>query len=385
MENTKRTAAGLIFSNIHDSTIPELTQTRTMASVPFGGRYRLVDFALSNIVNSEIKKIGIITHNNYRSLLEHLGDGRDWDLSRFCGGIKILSPFITAYENESAAKVYTSRLEALGAVLNFILGCDEEYMVLSDCDVICNIDIADVIESHIDSSADMTIVTKRICPENYRLKSKVFVASADADGRLTDICEYKEENCQESEIEVSMNILVIERQYLLNIISDATAHGYTSFERDVIGRRLLVDNYRVYRYDGYFAMINSLESYYSSSMELLVPEVRRQLFAVTDRPVLTRTRNIPPALYTSESRAVNSLIADGCVIEGTVENSVLFCGVKVGKGSFVRDSILFDSTYVGDGADISSVVTDKNVLIKDGRLLAGYTTAPFFIGRGRSV
>ena len=162
-------AAGLIFSNIHDTTIPELTRTRTMASVPFGCRYRLVDFALSNMVNAGITKVGIITHNNYKSLLEHLGSGRDWDLEREVGGIKILPPFITSYENAFSDRVYSSRLEALIAVMSFISECSEEHIVLSDCDVICNIDLAEVIDKHAMRGADITIVTKRISPQGFSL------------------------------------------------------------------------------------------------------------------------------------------------------------------------------------------------------------------------
>ncbi len=383
--NSKAAAAGLIFSNIHDSTIPELTRTRTMASVPFGCRYRLIDFALSNLVNAGLTKVGIITHNNYRSLLEHLDDGRDWDLSRFSGGIKILPPFITAYENESAERAYSSRLEALAAVMNFISGCDEEFLVLSDCDVILNIDLADVISRHIENDADITVVTKRLPASYGRLTPRVTVASADTYGRLTDFSKYNPDEVTDNEPEISLNIMVVGRQYLMNIVKDAASHGYTSFERDVIGRRIGEDNFMVYRYDGYFSLINSLEGYYTSSMELLSPEVRRQLFGIEDRPILTKTHNLPPAIYTAESKVVNSLIADGCVIEGTVENSVLFRGVKVGRGSIVHDSILFGDTYVGDGAELRCIITERNVLIKDGRNLAGHESAPFFIGKGKSV
>ena len=139
------TAAGLIFSNIHDISIPEMTAERTMASIPFGGRYRLVDFTLSNMVNSGIDKVGIITHNNYRSLMDHIGNGKDWDLARRSGGIMILPPFVTAYENPRANQLYTTRLEALMGVREYITHCDEDVIVLSDSDVVCNIDLSDVI------------------------------------------------------------------------------------------------------------------------------------------------------------------------------------------------------------------------------------------------
>ena len=155
-------AAGLIFSNIHDASIPELTTRRTMASIPFGGRYRLIDFALSNMVNSGITKVGVITHYNYQSLLDHIGNGKDWDLARRSGGIKILPPFITAYDNEVAGKVYSTRLEALMGVLNFIDRCDEQALVLSDCDVICNVGLSNALAEHERNEADITLITATV-------------------------------------------------------------------------------------------------------------------------------------------------------------------------------------------------------------------------------
>ena len=157
------TVAGLIFSNIHDNNVPELTQKRTMASVPYGGRYRLIDFTLSNMVNAGISKIGILTQYNYQSLLDHVGSGKDWDLSRSDGGLKIIPPFITAYDNASkSTQSYTHRLESLMGAYSFISKSKEDYFVLSDCDIICNIDLKDVIKFHVENGADITLVTKNV-------------------------------------------------------------------------------------------------------------------------------------------------------------------------------------------------------------------------------
>ena len=142
------TAAGIIFSNIHESTIPELTGQRTMASIPFGGRYRLIDFALSNMVNSGITKVGVVTHYNYQSLLDHIGNGKDWDLARYDGGIKILPPFITAYDNNTTGRAHSTRLGALMGIMDFINRCNEDVLVLSDCDVICNVDLKEALLMH---------------------------------------------------------------------------------------------------------------------------------------------------------------------------------------------------------------------------------------------
>lgn len=175
------TAAGIIFSNIHDANLPELTRMRTTASVPFACRYRFIDFALSNMVNSNIYNISVITHYNYQSLMDHLGSGKDWDLARRSGGIKILPPNITAYANGSN-DLYRTRLEALKSVANAIARISDEYVVLSDCDVICNIDFNDMIEDHIKYGADMTIAVKHMKLSPGQAKMSVLYES-DCDGK----------------------------------------------------------------------------------------------------------------------------------------------------------------------------------------------------------
>ena len=376
------TAAGIVFSNIHDESLPELTRLRTMASVPFGGRYRLIDFALSNMVNSGISKVGVITHYNYQSLLDHIGTGKDWDLARRSGGIKILPPFITAYDAKGVGHLYSTRLEALLGVVNFISRCTEDVVVLSDCDTICNIDISDVIDRHEETGADFTVVVKRIT-EGGITSPRHSVIFSDAEGRITDATEFSDDIRPGQEI--STNIMVINRMYLLNILGDAAAHGYTSFFRDVIARNIHHANDRVYHYDGYYALVSSLAGYFDCSMQLLRADVRDALFGVAERPIYTKVRNSAPTIYRTGSSVGNTLIADGCIIEGTVENSIIFRGVKVGRGSVVRNSILLQDTVVGSGVSLNCVVTDKNTMVRDGRVLSGHETMPFFIGKGIMV
>lgn len=379
------TAAGLIFSNIHDSSIPELTRRRTMASVPFGCRYRLIDFALSNMVNSDITKIGIITHYNYQSLLDHIGTGKDWDLARRSGGIKILPPFITAYENAASSRVYSSRLEALMGVMNFISRCNEDYIVLSDCDVVCNIDLKDVIYFHEKNGADITVVTKKLDATAHELNAHVMVVDTDADGRIQDFVEYTGSENEQGEIDISTNIMVMKRTYLQDEVLNSMAHGYTSFYRDIIGKNKRKSKFMAYRYDGFYELISSMESYFKCSMQMLEPEVREKLFCERNRPVLTKVRNSAPTKYSSDAKVTNSLVADGCVIEGEVENSIIFRGVHIGRGTVVKNCVLLQDTYVGEKAELNCVVTDKNVLIKDERHLSGHESMPFFIGKGISV
>jgi glucose-1-phosphate adenylyltransferase len=375
------TAVGLIFSNIHDTSIPELTRMRTIGSVPFGGRYRLIDFALSSMVNSGISKIGIVTHNNYQSLLDHLGNGKDWDLARRSGGIKILPPYISAFDNAAANKFYTSRLEALMGTVNFLSRCNEDYIVMSDCDVICNIDLDDVITKHAETGADITFVTKKNELVGVGKEEQLTLIKADENGNVTDVISDK----YNEDYQLYVNIMVMKRQYLLNVIENAISHGQHSFLHDIIMHNVGKAKYMVYEYDGFYAHIGSMASYFECSMKLLENDARDRLFGIKNRPVLTKVRNSAPTRYCEGAKVVNSVVAEGCVIEGTVENSIIFRGVKVGKGAVVKNSILFQDTYVCEGASLNCVIADKNVIIKDGRTLSGHESMPFYIGKKMSV
>ena len=376
------TAVGLIFSNIHDNTIPELTRKRTLGSVPFGGRYRLIDFTLSSMVNSGISKVGVVTHNNYQSLLDHLGNGKDWDLARRSGGIKILPPYITSFENAASNKYYSSRLEALMGTVNFLNRCEEDYVVMSDCDVICNIDLNKVIESHIASNAAITFIVKKADIAGHNENEKVCAVEFDENNNLTEIAERK---INEGVSNIYVNMMVVRRDYLLNVIQEAIARGYKSFLYDIIIRNIGKENYKVYNYDGWYAQIGSLESYFECSMKLLDNDARARLFGIKNYPILTKVRNSAPTRYCEGAKVINSVVAEGCIIEGTVENSIIFRGVHVGKGAVVKNSILFQDSYVCPDATLNCVIADKNVMIKDGRTLSGHSSMPFYIGKDVTV
>ncbi len=375
------TAAGLIFSNIHDQSIPEMTRRRTMASIPYGCRYRLVDFALSNMVNSNITNVGIITHYNYQSLMDHVGTGKDWDLARRSGGIKILPPYVAAYENVASGKLYENRLEALMGAVNFINRCGADYIVLSDCDGILNIDLNAVIEDHIASGAYMTVVTKKIDKGMHPFEIPVSVLKVDEDNRIVDLEDKVPKNNQI----ISTNITVIARSELQTIINESLARGYKSFHRDIIAKNLKKKLFRAYPYEGWYSVVSSLESYYKNSMALLGTEARRGLFGDPDRQIYTKIRNSAPTKYAEGAKVTNSLLADGCVIEGEVENCIIFRNVHIGKGTVVKNCILLQDTYVGANVTLNCVITDKNAVVKDDRTLSGHETMPFFIGKGQMV
>ena len=376
-------AAGLIFSNIHDASIPELTKPRTMASIPFGGRYRLIDLALSNMVNSDITTVGLITHDNYQSLLDHIGTGKDWDLARRSGGIRILPPFITS-SSRGDGKLYQTRLEALVGVRNFIENCGADHVIISDCNMICNIDFTDALDNHIDNDADITVITKLVNTHELKfpLDRYIKVVEYNEKGEITDYCTYDN---QQGELHINTNMMIIKREYLLSLVNEAESRGYDSFSRDVMIRNLGKHRFFAYEYDGYFNYIDSMQKYFFCNMKMLDSSKRKLVFHVKNRPIYTKVRNSAPTRFTESAKVTNSIIADGCVIEGVVENSILFRGVKVGKGTVIKNSILLQNTYTGDDVYLNCVVTDKDVTIKNGKMLSGHETLPFYIGKGTTV
>ena len=372
--------AGIIFSNIHDENISELTKIRSIASVPFGCRYRLIDFALSNMVNSNISNINVITNTNYNSLIDHLGSGKDWDLSRRSGGLKIFSPNRLAQQSKAG---YDTRLGTLRTLSAVIESMKDDYVVLSDCDVICNIDFSEIVEEHEKSNADMTLVVKKMTVDRETARRNSFVRSDD-NGRITDILIRP--NDFAGTADMILNMIVMSRKYLYEIVCDAQVHNYTSFSIDILARYMKTRNYKIYRCDGHFACISSLEHYFAENMALLNDKsLYSELFGIESRPIYTKVRNSAPTYYAKGSSVKNSLVADGCVIEGEIENCVLFRGVKVGKGAKLKNSILFQDVYVGGDVSLDCVIADKNVVIRDGRTLSGCETLPYYIEKGKML
>ena len=373
---------GIIFSNIHDNNLPELTRLRTMASVPYGCRYRFIDFALSNMVNSGVTSIGIITQANYQSLSDHIGTGKDWDLASRAGGIKLIPPNMTAFAQDNRRAHVTTRLESLKSATVYIASRNEELVVLSDCDVICNVDLGDMIDFHQKTGADITVAVKKttLTPETAM---KNVIVKSDDEGRMNDMLIYPRD--VSGECSISLNIMVLRRDRLLEIIADASAHGYTSFNTDILLNHKNLYKIMTYEYDGYFACVSSLSEYFTCSMELLDPAVRHALLEVKNRPVYTKVRNSPPTRYTEGSFVKNSLLADGCVISGHVENSIIFRGVTVSAGAVVKNSIVMQSSFIGKNCSLNCAILDKNVVIKDDRILSGHQTIPFYVPKNSIV
>ena len=374
-------AIGIIFANLHERNIPELTRSRTIGSVPFGCRYRLIDFTLSNMVNSGITDVRVVTQYNYQSLMDHIGSGKDWDLARRSGGIKVLPPNMRYNQNYTGGA--HSRLESLMSISASISHIDEDYVIMADCDGICNIDLEDLLRDHIAHNADITMMVKRTRLEGP-LGETATIVTADDSGRIIDLA--MNPKYAEGERDVALNITVINTSYLQNVVQEAIAHGFTSMTRDVMMRNRFERNYRIYRYDGAFATISSMEDYYATSMALIGnPAFRSALFGIEQRPVLTKVRNSAPTRYTDGSVVKDSLIADGCTVDGTVENCILFRGVKIGRGAVVKNCILFQDTLVGENVFMNCVISDKNAVIRDGNVLSGHPSKPYYIGKGQML
>ncbi len=367
---------GLIFASLHDSTVIELTKHRTMGSTLFGGRYRLIDFPLSNMVNSGITQVGIITKSNYGSLLNHLGAGREWDLSRKKGGLHLLPPFS---QNVSDG-VYRGRLEALNNVWSYVEHSKCEYVVLSDCDYVANINFDNVIRQHKETEADITIVCGKY-KYSEESASGVDVLEMDETGRVNSVLV---DPLISGECNISLDMFVMRKDFLRKLVKDAASKNQYSLVRDCLQPRVKELKIMGYAFDGYFSRIDSVKHYYEANLALLNPENRKQLFK-PEAPIYTKIGDNAPVKYGLESKASNSLIADGCVIEGTVENSILFRGVKIGKGSVVKNCILMQGTTIGEDCSLTAVITDKNVTTENGRVLTGSDSYPVYISKNAKL
>lgn len=366
---------GLVFANMHDTTLGDMTKNRTMGSVMFGGRYRLIDFPLSNMVNSGISEVGVITKSNYQSLLDHLGSAREWDLARKKGGLYILPPF-----GNVESTLYRGRIEALYGAMSFIKHSRAKYVILSDCDVVTNIDYKPIVAAHIESGADITAVAHTGVYSSDDIKTST-VFNVDADKNVTSVLINPDIS---GTCTTSLNVFVMSMDFLIETVNDAMARGNVSFERNILQEKCRELKIKIYEYDNYFSKLNSPESYFKSNMALLEPENARKLFG-PKRSIYTKVSDNAPVKYDLDSKVSNSLIADGCIIEGEVENSVLFRGVKVGKGAKVKNCILMQGTVVGDNAELNYLITDKNVSICENHILTSSPQYPMYVGKGASV
>ncbi|MEQ2383350.1 glucose-1-phosphate adenylyltransferase subunit GlgD [Lachnospiraceae bacterium CLA-AA-H58] len=379
MVNSNANAIGIIFPNSYDNLVPELAGDRLMASIPFAGRYRIIDFLLSSLANCGISNIAIVVRENYHSLMDHLGSGREWDLLRKNGGLSIFPPYA-----EKNMKVYSGRVEALESILPYLKSKKEKYVIMMDANIAVDFDFNAMLAEHIESGADVTVAytEQEIPAELIRAGSHgdMYYTLKLDDGRVRRIF-MNSEMCGKQNL--SMNIYIMDREALIDKIQAAFVRGSSCFERDILAPRLEKYNIRGYKYDGYYARICGLKSYFDENMKLLDDENLDALF--TGGQIYTKIRDDNPTRYINGCKTKNNLVADGCVIEGDVENCVLFRGVKIAKGAKIRNSVLMQDTVVNAGARLDYVVTDKNVTIEVGQELKGTDTQPFYVAKGHTV
>lgn len=367
--------SGIIFSNIYDGALGDLTAKRTVASLPFGGRYRQIDFVLSNMVNSGITSVGVITKYNYESLMDHLGSCEEWDLNRKNGGLYIIPPFAFGRSD-----VYHGKLEALYTALNFLKSQKSEYIVLSDTITICNIDYREVLSAHIKSGKDVTAIASvpHSGADNY---PAVFEIDSENTAKSISV------NCAASDNSlVGFGMFIIERDMLIKAVEECASAGFYHFEKDFLQKffnegRISVN---VYKYDDTVLRNRDIATYLKNNIKLTDEKINKSLFKPA-APIYTKVRDEIPTYYGETSSVNECIVADGCVIKGELENSVLFRDVKIDEDAKVIGSVVMQGTKIGKGAYIENAIIDKNVTITEGARLIGAKHSPVIIKKGETI
>ncbi|TLS37512.1 glucose-1-phosphate adenylyltransferase subunit GlgD [Pseudalkalibacillus caeni] len=339
--------------------LQELTNHRSMASVPFAGRYRLIDFTLSNMINAGVHNVAVFTRKKYRSLLDHLGSGKEWDLDRQQGGLFILPPPDYAMDLEGDIQHFKQNMA-------FFNRSRADYVLVSNGNLVWNIDFTHVFNFHEEMEADITVIFKEFNDEKVDTE-KFDTLEENEQGWISSI---NRDVSPKPGDRVYLDTFFIKKELLLDMIQKCDEQGDNLTLVDAVKDK--IDRFKIagYHFKGYFPFIQSLESFYRHSMALLDPNVSQELF-FNRGLIYTKVKHEPPAKYMELSDVQNSLIANGCVIEGTVENSILFRGVKVHKDAVVKNSIVMQKSEIGEGAYLENVILDKDVKVSPGKEIAG--------------
>lgn len=370
-------AMGIIYTHEGDTVLKDLTQKRSIAAVPIGGRYRIIDFVLSNMVNSGIRNIALIPQNNYESLLEHIGTGKEWDLDRKRDGLFVLTP----YAKHDNPGWYSGSIDAIHSSMSYIKRSREKYVVLSGTHMICNNSYRDALQYHIEKGADITIIYKQENELPAKELKKYTLLKTDEDGRVTDM-EITPPAPRFNK--VSMKMFIIDKMLLEYLIAEAVARGYSDVVKDILLRK--IDELKIYGYEhkGYLGRVDSISTYYENNMNLLNAEIRKELFG-KNGPIYTRIKDEVPAKYAGNAKVNNCLVADGCIVEGEVEGSILFRGVKVYKGAKVKNCIVMEDSEIHENVRLEHAIIDKDVVIKRGRNLIGQESYPIVVAKGEVI
>ena len=368
---------GLCLSDPHPDRASDGNKIRTLSASRFAGRYRLVDFMLSNMVNSKIYSIGIILNSHYQSLISHIGMGKEWDLARKTGGVTFFPPYL-ADERQS---VNSENDGPLQRAVEFIMGASEEYIVLTDSSIVYNMDYRTAIEAHRKSGADVTaIYTKKRITPNTRENAVIFDIAEDERIFGVNRAPYSSDK-----LNVSLGAYVMRKGYFIQLTSAEKNCGMLRFSRILLSGALGRLNVIAYEFEGYSAHISSVETFYQYNMDMLDIKNRNTLFDYDGRRIFTSLRDSLPTKYGKNASVNNSIIADGCQIDGTVINSIICRNVKIKEGAVVKNSILQDDTIIEKNAMLDSVITDRGVIISEHRSLMGDISYPVYVDRYRII
>ena len=364
---------GIIYTGENDALLRELTIIRAIAALPVAGRFRVIDFLVSSMVNAGIRNIGVIMQKNYHSLMDHLGSGKEWDLHGKINGLHILPPFLTR-ENVG---LYPGFLDALRSNTDYLTRSKQELIVLSNSTIIYNAHLDELITFYQNTGADITLLYTKD-PSMRRDEYGTYL-SVDEIGNVTDL---EVQPTHPSYENTFMQVLVIKREFLRDMVDKAVAHGFHSLDRDLLLRLVQEKQAKVnaYEYKGMCWNIDSVQSYFRFNLDILDPEKRKGLFR-EDLPVFTKVRDEMPTYYGDHCKTINSMFADGCQIDGTVENSVLFRGVKIAPNAYVKNCIIMQDGQVQEGAYLENCILDKQAVIKKNARLIGPEAYPIVIAK----
>ena len=366
---------GIIFAN--DGSLGALTNNRTMASLPFGGRYRHVDFALSNLAAAGIQHIGIVSRHHFQSLMNHVGAGEEWGLELEEGGLEYLTPY-----SMSATDTYRGKLDSLHSVMGFLeFGQEDEYVVMTDSAILSNIDLQYVLKNHIESGKDITVVTKTGIADGR--KQLDLALKLDEKGEVADIAV---DYVASPDYLASMDIFVVSKKWLVEQIKEHIARNLFHMDRDLVlglwQKGHLTIN--VCQFQGVAMYNETVEEYFRNSMSLIDCKTRHDLFGF-NHPVFTKVRDRVPTYYGESCNVENCVVADGCMLEGAAKQSILFRNVTICEGACVEDCIIMNDTIVGEGAQLRYVILDKDITVRPGAKLFGTPQNPIVIKRGDTV
>lgn len=367
---------GIVFAYQQRENLQELITQRASASLPFGGRYRAIDFAISNLVNAGAVDVGVLVQERYQSLLDHLGTGKNFDLSRRRGGLRILPPFNIMNNDGRSSTTFQGKMDALCGVRGYIADIKQDYVVMIDGDLVTNLPIKDIVEDHIRNKADVTVV----CGNDSFYVDNGTYFQTDETGKVRDVLF----NVHTPNGRRGLEVYIMSKKLLLDSVDYCISHDKYSLRKDVLQAMKDKLNIRTYVWDGFAAQIRSVKEYFERSMQLLNPEIRADLFN-PERPIKAKGADKSSAIIAPGGSVHNSIVGDGSLIEGIVENSILFPGVRVGKGAVVRNCVLFKETTIGERAETAFIIADKRVRVRAGGTLIGSALYPLAIAKESTV